>query len=82
LKRCKGSTAFLRLAIPHATTSMATIESLQPVAAFTRSIRIFDELSVFNPRRPPSAFDQTKPAQNFQMRGKLNFQMRWKSRLE
>jgi hypothetical protein len=43
---------------------------------------IFDELSVFNPGRPPSAFDQTKSAQNFQMRGKLNFQMRWKLHLE
>jgi hypothetical protein len=43
----------------------------------------FDELSgrsthdvVYRP------YDQTKPAQNFQMRGELNFQMRWKFRFE
>ena len=71
----------MRLAIPHA-TSTATIESLQLQTAFTRSIRILTSWRAFNARCLPSAFDKTKPAQNFQMRGKLNFQMRWKFRIE
>ena len=71
----------MRLAIPHA-TSTATIESLQIQTAFTRSIRILTSWRAFNARCLPSAFDKTKPAQNFQMRGKLNFQMRWKFRIE
>jgi hypothetical protein len=32
--------------------------------------------NIQTPRRPPSNLDETKPARNFQMRGKLNFQMR------
>jgi hypothetical protein len=71
----------MRLAIPHA-TSTATIESLQLQTAFARSIRILMSWRAFSPRCLPSAFDQTKPAQNFQMRGKLNFQMRRKLGLE
>jgi hypothetical protein len=39
----------LRLAIPHATTSMATIESLQPAGSVHAVNSHFDELSVFNP---------------------------------
>jgi hypothetical protein len=61
---------------------MSTIEGLQPAGSVHALNSNFDELSVFNPRRPPSTFDQTKPAQNFQMRGEPNFQMRWKLRLE
>jgi hypothetical protein len=72
----------LRLAIPHATTSMATIESLQPAGSVHALNSHFDELRGVQPATSSVGLDQTKPAQNFQMRGKLNFQMRWKFRLE
>jgi hypothetical protein len=62
-----------RLAIPHATKSMATIESLQPVGSVHALIRIFDELSVFNPRRPPSAFDQNETSTEFPNAGLTEF---------
>lgn len=47
-----------------------------------RFSREFKIEAVGDRRRLPSAFGQTKPALNFQMRGKLNFQTRWGFRLE
>lgn len=61
-------------------TSTAAIESLQRADSVHALNSYFDKLSGVQPaQRLASA--KTKPAQNFQMRGKLNFQMRWKFRL-
>jgi hypothetical protein len=71
----------LRLAIPHA-TSTATIESLQ-LADGVHALNAYLMLSGVQPATSsigPST--KTKPAQNFQMRGQLNFQTRSKFQFE